>query len=41
MTRVTVVGMKEGKPIATLETVCENQKSEVVLKGEAVVMFSR
>lgn len=37
--RVTVTGIKEGKPIATLETVCENQKGEIVLKGEAVVLF--
>ena len=40
-TRVTVIGIKEGKPIATLETVCENQKGEVVLRGEAVVLFSQ
>lgn len=38
-TRVTVTSIKEGKPIATLETVCENQKGEVVLRGEAVVLF--
>jgi 3-hydroxybutyryl-CoA dehydratase len=38
-TRVTVISVKEGKPIATLETVCQNQRGEVVLKGEAVVLF--
>ena len=38
-TRVTVTSIKEGKPIATLETICENQKGEAVLKGEAVVLF--
>jgi len=38
-TRVTVISIKEGKPIATLETVCENERGEVVLKGEAVVLF--
>ncbi len=38
-TRVTVISIKEGKPIATLETICENQKREIVLKGEAVVLF--
>jgi 3-hydroxybutyryl-CoA dehydratase len=38
-TRVTVISIKEGKPIATLETVCENQRGEVVLQGEAVVLF--
>ena len=37
--RVTVINIKEGKPIATLETVCENEKGEIVLKGEAVVLF--
>jgi|ERR1017187_2735965 3-hydroxybutyryl-CoA dehydratase len=40
-TRVTVISIREDKPIATLETVCENQKGEVVLKGEAVVLFLR
>jgi 3-hydroxybutyryl-CoA dehydratase len=38
-TRVTVLSIKEGKPVATLETTCENQRGEVVLKGEAVVLF--
>jgi len=38
-TRVTVISVKEGKPIATLETICENQRGEAVLKGEAVVLF--
>ena len=38
-TRVTVIGIKEGKPIATLETICANQRGEAVLKGEAVVLF--
>jgi len=38
-TRVTVTGIKEGKPIATLETICTNQDGEVVLIGEAVVLF--
>ena len=38
-TRVTVTGIKEGKPIATLETICTNQSGDVVLKGEAVVLF--
>jgi len=38
-TRVTVISIKEGKPMATLETTCENQRGDVVLKGEAVVLF--
>ena len=38
-TRVTVIGIKEGKPMATLETTCENQRGDVVLKGEALVLF--
>lgn len=40
ITRVTVMAIKEEKPVATLETVCTNQNDEVVLKGEAVVRFS-
>jgi 3-hydroxybutyryl-CoA dehydratase len=38
-TTLTVIAIKEGKPIATLETICQNQKADVVLKGEAVVLF--
>jgi 3-hydroxybutyryl-CoA dehydratase len=33
-----VIKIKEDKPIVTLKTVCYNQKDEVVLEGEAVVM---
>ena len=35
----TVVNVKEGKPIFTLETVCTNQNGEKVLEGEAVILF--
>jgi len=35
---VTVTKLREGKPIATLETVCKNQDDVVVLKGEAVLL---
>ncbi len=35
----TVVSVKEGKPIFTLETVCTNQNGEKVLEGEAVILF--
>jgi acyl dehydratase len=38
--RVTVKDVREDKPIATLETVCVNQRNETLLKGEAVVLFS-
>jgi 3-hydroxybutyryl-CoA dehydratase len=36
--RVTVTKIRDHKPIATLETICENQRGETVIKGEAVVM---
>lgn len=38
--RVTVTRVREDKPIATLETVCVNQRGETLVKGEAVVLFS-
>ncbi len=38
--RVTVTNIREDKPIATLETVCLNQRNETLVKGEAVVLFS-
>lgn len=34
----TVTKIKEGKPIVTLETVCENQRGETLIRGEAVVL---
>lgn len=37
--RVTVTALRENKPIATLETVCVNQRNEVVIKGEATVHY--
>jgi 3-hydroxybutyryl-CoA dehydratase len=36
--RVTVIGIRDDKPIVTLDTVCVNQHEETVLKGEATVM---
>jgi len=36
--KVSVVKVKEGKPIVTLETVCENQRGETLIRGEAVVL---
>ncbi len=38
--RVTVVRIREDKPVVTLETVCMNQAGETVVKGEAVVLVS-
>jgi 3-hydroxybutyryl-CoA dehydratase len=36
--RVTVTGVREDKPILKLETVCTNQRDEVVIRGEATVL---
>ena len=38
--RVTVTGIREDKQIVTLDTVCTNQRNEVVIKGEATVLIS-
>ena len=38
--RVTVISIREDKPIIRLETVCTNQRDEVVIKGEATVLVS-
>lgn len=35
-----VLTVRPDKPIVTLSTVCTNQNDEVVLEGEAVVMYS-
>ena len=35
---VTVAKVREDKPIVTLETVCENQRGETLIRGEAVVL---
>lgn len=37
---VEVLKVRPDKPIVTLSTVCTNQHGEVVLDGEAVVLFS-
>jgi acyl dehydratase len=37
--RVTITRIREDKPVATLETVCVNQRGELLIKGEAVVLF--
>jgi len=36
--KITVLKMREDKPIITLETVCKNQDDVVVIDGEAVVI---
>jgi acyl dehydratase len=36
--RVTVKEIREDKPIARLETVCRNQRDEIVIRGEATVL---
>jgi acyl dehydratase len=36
--RATVRKIRDDKPIVTLETVCENQRGEIVIKGEAVIL---
>ncbi len=37
--RVTVSAIREDKPILKLETVCTNQRNEVVIRGEATVLI--
>lgn len=36
--RVTVTKIRDDKPIVTLECVCENQRGETLIKGEALVL---
>ena len=36
--RVTVKEIREDKPIVKLETICVNQRGEVVIRGEATVL---
>lgn len=36
--RVTVKEIREDKPIVKLETVCINQRDEIVIRGEATVL---
>ncbi len=38
--RVTVTSIRADKAIIKLETVCSNQRDEVVIKGEATVLVS-
>jgi 3-hydroxybutyryl-CoA dehydratase len=36
--RVTVKQIREDKPILKLETICVNQRNEIVIRGEATVL---
>lgn len=36
--RVKITKVREDKSIVTLETVCENQRGETLIRGEAVVL---
>lgn len=38
--RVTVKEIREDKPIVKLETICMNQRGEIVIRGEATVLVS-
>src|ERR1044072_3613024 len=38
--RVTVKEIREDKPILKLETICVNQRDEIVIRGEATVLAS-
>lgn len=37
--KATVTKIREDKPIVTIETVCENQNGEILVKGEGVLML--
>ena len=38
--RVTVIEVRENRPIVELETICVNQRGETVIRGEAKVLVS-
>ncbi len=38
-TRATIKSVRQDKPIVTVETICENQSGETLIKGEAVLML--
>jgi acyl dehydratase len=38
--RVTVKEVREDKPVVKLETICVNQRNEIVIRGEATVLVS-
>ncbi|HEU4510818.1 MAG TPA: MaoC family dehydratase [Pyrinomonadaceae bacterium] len=38
--RVTVKQIRDDKPIVKLETICANQRNEIVIRGDATVLVS-
>ena len=38
--KATVTSIREDKPVVKLETICTNQRDEVVIKGEATVLVT-
>jgi acyl dehydratase len=36
--KVTVISIRDDKPIVTMETVCSNQNGDTILEGEAIVL---
>lgn len=38
-TKATIKNIRPDKPIITVETICENQAGEMLIKGEAVLML--
>ncbi len=37
--KATIKNIRQDKPIVTVETICENQSGETLIKGEAVLML--
>ena len=37
--KATIKSIRQDKPIITVETICENQSGETLIKGEAVLML--
>ena len=37
--KATIKSIRQDKPIITVETICENQAGETLIKGEAVLML--
>ena len=38
--KVTVVSIRDDKPIVKLETICTNQNGETIISGEATILIS-
>ena len=39
--QVTLIDIREDKPILTFETICKNQNNDICIKGEAKVLFEQ